>query len=92
MKGSWTTSDRIVYSGMRPFDLKVGDKIIFPENTTESGAKSLKGKLHVGKVIGIYPYIFHIEYEVGVAEKYIFKRSFPKSAYQIGEISKYESY
>ena len=92
MKGSWTTPDRRTYTGMKDFDLKVGDEVIFPENTTESGMKSLKGKLLVGKVIGIYPHIFHIEYEIGVAERYMLKRSFPKSAYQIGEISKYESY
>ena len=44
MKGSWTTPDRRTYTGMKDFDLKVGDEVIFPENTTERGMKSLKGK------------------------------------------------
>ena len=92
MKGSWTTPDRRTYVNLRPFNLKIGDRVIFPDFITENGMQSLKSQLHIGKVIGIYPNIFHVEYEIGRDEKHTLKRSFTKVAYQLGEVSKYESY
>lgn len=74
---------------IREFDLKVGDNIIFPDSMREDGApRAFKGKLNIGKVIGIYPHIFHVLYYVGANKDIPMYRSFSKVTYQIGEVLK----
>ena len=88
MKGSWTTSDRRTYTNLNPFNLKVGDEIIFTDRSLEYGEQSSRGKLHIGKVIGIYPYIFHVEYYIGSENDIRLCRSFRKIDYQLGEVTR----
>ena len=90
MRGSWTTPERYVPQNLKQFDLKVGDKVIFPESLRDDGLVSLKGELHVGVVVGIYPKIFHLRYYVGINKDVPLYRSFKKIDYQLGVVTRYE--
>lgn len=72
-------------NNLKDFNLKVGDEVIFPN---ESRYTDNPKSLNVGKVVGIYPYIFHIEYMCGTDGSVKLYRSFRKLDYQLGEVVK----
>ena len=83
----WADTHEVRSPNLKEFNLKVGDRIIFFTTAREDGEFSSKAELKRGKVVGIYPHIFHVEYMLGENKMY---RSFPKTAYQIGEVVKEE--
>ena len=87
----WFATRVIDTVSLRPFNLKVGDKVIFMSDTREDSAPSLRGQLRKGKVIGIYPHIFNVEYTIGENNDIVLRRSFRRLDYQLGEVTKYDA-
>ena len=93
MRGSWATKERIAYSLLRDFNLKVGDKVIFPNPTLRRGDEvEQRRSVATGEVVGIYPHIFHVKYYLNTDNEVVMYTSFRRIDYQLGEVTKYESY
>lgn len=85
-----TNKRTIQYVAMlRPFDLKVGDKIRYKHNILLSDLKTGRGANEIRvdeyKVIGIYNYVIHCEL---LGHNFPIKESFKKTDYQLGVIEK----
>lgn len=76
-----------VITNLKKFNLKVGDEVIFPDSLRQYDERRPM-PLSTGKVVGIYPYIFHVEYMCGPHRDIKMYRSFRKVDYQIGEVVK----
>lgn len=67
------------------FDLKVGDKVIFKDDfDNKTVAFKALQKIRRGTVVGIYKWVFQVEYELSSGEK--LRRGIRKLDYQLGEV------
>ena len=73
---------------LKNFNLKVGDEIVFAMRSGDYGEYRFRKGLCTGKVVGIYPFIFHVEYMIGPNKDIKMYRSFRKIDYQLGEVVK----
>lgn len=89
---------------IKNFDLRIGDIVRFIDKTTlfsYHSANYYNGRMargenifndfsikKVGRVIGIYPHIFLVEYEVGKYEKHILRIGISKVDYMLGEVER----
>lgn len=85
----WAATHQAKRGGvMRDFDLKVGDIVVFPDESTGFEKSVARNKLNTGKVVGIYPHVIHILYYIGPNKDIPMYRSYPIVAYRIGEVMK----
>ena len=74
-------------TNLKQFNLKVGDEVVFPDEIRHFDDRK-PAPLNVGKVVGVYPYVFHIEYMCGPNKDIKMYRSFRRLDYPLGEVVK----